>query len=186
MDLQEEKSIVLKAQKDPQVFGLLFDQYYPKILNYASRRVPSVALAEDIAAETFCIALDKLWQFKWQGVSFSAWLYRIATNLINQYYRNQHKKLTLSLDNWLEKTGFEPVGDIDLEQEIIDAERELERYDDFAEIRKKLQRLPDRYQAVIALRYFEDKKIKEIAEILGKKEGTIKSLLSRGLDMLRD
>ena len=186
MDLQEEKNIILKAQKDPQAFGLLFDKYYPKILNYVSHRVSSVMLAEDIVAETFYIALDKLWQFRWQGVSFSAWLYRIATNLISQHYRHQHKKPTFSLDNWLEKTGYELVDDGDLSQELINAEEELRKHTDFIEIQKKLQQLPERYQTVITLRYFEDKKVREIAEILGKKEGTVKSLLSRGLGMLRN
>jgi RNA polymerase sigma-70 factor (ECF subfamily) len=185
MDLKEEKNIVLRAQRDSQEFGLLFDEYYPKILNYVSHRVASIMLAEDITSETFYIALNKLWQFRWKGISFSAWLYRIATNLISQHYRNHYKKPTFSLDNWLEKTDLELVDDLDLGQELVDAEEELQRHSDFVEVQKKLQQLPEYYQTVITLRYFEDKKIKEIADILGKKEGTIKSLLSRGLDLLR-
>ena len=64
-------------------------------------------------------------------------------------------------------------------------ERQLNGYQDFLLIQSKLKLLPIKYQEVIALRHFEDKNIKEIVEILGKKEGTVKSLLSRGLTKLR-
>lgn len=53
-------------------------------------------------------------------------------------------------------------------------------------IQEKIFKLPVKYQEVIVLRFFEKKKIKEIAEILGKKQGTIKSLLHRGLEKLKN
>lgn len=62
---------------------------------------------------------------------------------------------------------------------------ELSKHRQFMEISVKLKELPGRYQEVICLRYFEGKSNKEIGEILNKKEGTVKSLLSRGLDKLR-
>jgi RNA polymerase sigma-70 factor (ECF subfamily) len=58
--------------------------------------------------------------------------------------------------------------------------------EDFKHIQKQLRTLRPDYQKVIALKYFEEMTIKEIGEILGKKEGTVKSLLSRGLDQLRN
>lgn len=68
----------------------------------------------------------------------------------------------------------------------MEAEEELKRYQDFLKVQEKISQLPIKYQEVITLRFFEKKKIKEISEILGKKEGTIKSLLHRGLEKLKD
>lgn len=72
-----------------------------------------------------------------------------------------------------------------LDEERQAAEHELERNEEFARVRRALTRLPLKYQEAIALRYFEEKSVVEVAEILGKPEGTVKSLLSRGLERLR-
>jgi RNA polymerase sigma-70 factor (ECF subfamily) len=72
----------------------------------------------------------------------------------------------------------------DDEREVM--EQELKAYDDYNRIRQNLLKLDIKYQEVISLRYFEQKSNAEISEILGKNEGTIKSLLSRGLEKLRN
>jgi RNA polymerase sigma-70 factor (ECF subfamily) len=64
-------------------------------------------------------------------------------------------------------------------------EAELQKHDQFLAILRGLKELPVKYQEVIALRYFEGKENKEIVEILNINEGTLKSLLSRGLEKLR-
>ena len=185
MDLSEEKKIVERAKNDPKVFGLLYDKYYQPIFGYILRRTASIELAKDITSETFLKALKKLWQFRWQNVPFSAWLYRIANNEIANYFR-KNKKHPISLDELLEKRGFEPATSCNPEKEFLKAQEELKKYQDFLKIQEKIANLPIKYQEVIALRFFEKKKIKEIAQILGKKEGTVKSLLWRGLEKLRE
>jgi len=72
------------------------------------------------------------------------------------------------------------------EEEIIRTEMELINNDDFILVQKKLEKISVKYQEVIALKYFEEKSVREISEILNKNEGTIKSLISRGLQKLRD
>jgi RNA polymerase sigma-70 factor (ECF subfamily) len=69
--------------------------------------------------------------------------------------------------------------------EILQAEAELRRHEDFLTLHEGISRLQLKYQEVIVLRFFEDKQLKEIGEILGKREGTVKSLLHRGLEKLR-
>jgi len=69
--------------------------------------------------------------------------------------------------------------------EVIEAEEELRRHEDFLLLHENISKLPIKYQDVITLRFFENKQIKEIGEILGKREGTIKSLLHRGLKKLK-
>jgi RNA polymerase sigma-70 factor (ECF subfamily) len=185
MDLSEEKELVRQAQKHPDAFAKLYDVYYPKIFGYVLRRTANLEATQDITSETFFKALKKLWQFRWRSISFSAWLYKIATNEINQYFRKAAYKKSTSLEE-LQEQGFEPVSPHNPESELMEAQEELKQHQDFLEIQEKIARLPARYQEVITLRFFEQKQITEIAEILGKKEGTIKSLLHRALEKLRE
>ena len=185
MDLSEEKELVRQAQKAPDAFAKLYDQYYPKIFGYVLRRTANLEAAQDITSETFLKALRKLWQFRWRNISFSSWLYKIATNEINQYFRKAEYKKSVSLEE-LQEQGFEPISSHDPENELIEAQEKLKQHQDFLEIQEKIVRLPAKYQEVIALRFFEQKQIKEIAEILGKKEGTVKSLLHRAVEKLRE
>jgi len=185
MDLSEEKKLVRQAQKAPDAFAKLYDEYYPKIFGYVLRRTANLEAAQDITSETFLKALRKLWQFHWRNVSFSPWLYKIATNEINQYFRKAEYKKSVSLEE-LQEQGFEPISSHDPESELIEAQEKLKHHQDFLEIQVKIVRLPSKYQEVIALRFFEQKQIKEISEILGKKEGTVKSLLHRAVEKLRE
>ena len=185
MDLSEEKELVRQAQKAPDAFAKLYDHYYPKIFGYVLRRTVNLEAAQDITSETFVKALRKLWQFRWRNVSFSAWLYKIATNEINQYFRQAEYRKSASLEE-LQEQGFEPMSPHDPESELVEAQEKLKQYEDFLEVQEKIVQLPAKYQEVITLRFFEQKQIKEIAEILGKREGTIKSLLHRAVEKLRE
>jgi RNA polymerase sigma-70 factor (ECF subfamily) len=185
MDLSEEKELVKQAQGSPDAFAKLYDQYYPKIFGYVLRRSANREAAQDITSETFLKALGKLWQFRWRNVSFSSWLYKIASNEINQYFRKAEYKKSISLEE-LHEQGFELLSPHDPESELIEAQEKLKQHQDFLEIQKKITKLPAKYQEVIALRFFEKKQINEIAEILGKREGTIKSLLHRAVEKLRE
>jgi RNA polymerase sigma-70 factor (ECF subfamily) len=185
IDLSEERELVRQAQKAPDAFARLYDQYYPKIFGYVLRRTANLEAAQDITSETFLKALGKLWQFRWRNVSFSSWLYRIATNEVNQYFRKAEYRKSVSLEE-LQEQGFELLSPHDPESELIEAQEKLKRHQDFLEIQERIVQLPAKYQEVITLRFFEKKQIKEIAEILGKREGTIKSLLHRAVEKLRE
>ncbi|MFO7996961.1 MAG: RNA polymerase sigma factor, partial [Dehalococcoidia bacterium] len=180
MDLDEEKALIKRAQKEPGAFAQLYDHYYARIFGYILRRTANLEAAQDITSETFFEALRKLWQFRWRNISFSSWLYKIASNEINQYVRKAEYRKSASLEESQEQ-GFEPISSHDPESELIEAQEELKQHQDFLKIQEKIVRLPAKYQEVIALRFFEQKQIKEMAEILGKKEGTIKSLLHRAV-----
>jgi RNA polymerase sigma-70 factor (ECF subfamily) len=184
MDLNEEKELIKLAQKDPEIFAKVYDQYYPKIFGYVLKRTANLEITQDITSETFFKALNKLWQFRWRNISFSSWLYKIATNEINQYFR-KGKYRAISLDN-LKEQGFEPIALHNPENEFMETQEKLKQHQDFIVCQQKISQLDIKYQEVIALRFFEQKQIKEISEILGKPEGTTKSLLHRGLEKLRD
>ena len=179
MAIESEKELAARAQKDPQAFGELYEQNYARIFGYVLKRVANLEAAQDITSETFFKALDKLGQFRWRNIPFSAWLYRIAGNeVVNYYRRDGHQPLPLD-------ECREPITLADPPAEILQAQEELKRHEEFLALHEKISRLPHKYQEVIALRFFEEKKLGEIADILGKREGTVKSLLSRGLEKLR-
>lgn len=185
MDRELEERLIEQCHTDRAAFGQIFDYWYKPIFGYILRRTADYDLSKDIAAETFLKAFLKIDSFRYRGVSLSAWLYRIATNELNQYYRSSKYKpqsLQQLLENpQMEKLLHQPYQD---EREIM--ERELQAFNDFNQIRANLVKLDIKYQEVIALRYFEQKTNCEISNILGKNEGTVKSLLSRGLEKLRN
>lgn len=185
MDLGEEKELVRQARRSPDAFAKLYDEYYPRIFGYILRRTANLEAAQDITSETFLKALARLWQFRWRNVSFSSWLYKIASNEINQYFRKAEYRKSVSLEE-LQEQGFELLSPDDPESELIEAQERLKQHQEFLEVQRRITRLPAKYQEVIALRFFEKKQVNEIAEILGKKEGTIKSLLHRAIEKLRE
>lgn len=184
MEEEQEKYLIEKAKKDPEAMGKIFDRYYESILNYVLKRTGQIQIAQDITSQVFFLVVKKLWQFKWKGIPFSAWLYRIANNEIALFFR-KNKYKPVSLDLILEQENWEPADDQDLERETKEIEEILEEHKDFLVIQKELLNIPIKYQEVITLRYLDEKKMGEIAEILGKKENTVKSLLKRGISLLQ-
>jgi RNA polymerase sigma-70 factor (ECF subfamily) len=185
MSPQEEAQLIDQCRASPDAFGQVFDCWYKPVFGYIMRRTGDYDLSRDIAAETFLKAFLKIGSFRWRGISLSAWLYRIATNELNMYYRSSKYK-PQSLQQLLENPQMEKLlhDTADNEREII--EQELKAHEDYNLIRQNLLKLDVKYQEVIALRYFEQKTNAEISLILDKNEGTVKSLLSRGLEKLRN
>ena len=181
--MNEEQRLIELSKTDANAFGSLYERYYDEILNYALRRTGSAETAKDITAETFFKALKNIHKFTWQGVPLSAWLYRICGNEIAAYYRKGSYR-SVSMESLMSK-GFDLASPYNLEDEIIAAETALEQHRALRMYSEALRKLPQKFQDVIALRYFADKKIGEIADILEKPEGSIKSLLHRGLGKLK-
>lgn len=181
----DERRLLERIRHEPAAFGELFDANYSGIFAYVFRRIGEFDVAKDIAADTFLKAWQNIGRFRWRGTPLSAWLFRIATNEINLYFRNARYESTamarLAADPAWAARGT-PAMDADRDR----LTKELARHHEFLMLRRELRGLSASYQDVIALRYFEGKRVKEIAEILELKEGTVKSLLSRGIDRLRE
>ena len=182
MTNNSEKKLLQQIRKDPKKFGDLYDLYFDKILNYVFRRTSDFDLARDITSEVFIKVYLNLWMFRWRKISIGAWIYRIATNEVNQYFRKK-KYEAKNLKEWEVDRLFQR-GSIDSEKE--DAMRELQSHEDFKRVQSILQTMEIKFQEVIALRYFDRKTIREVSEIVKKKEGTVKSLISRGLKKIRN
>jgi RNA polymerase sigma-70 factor (ECF subfamily) len=185
LDKKNEKEMVEAARHNPAAFGALFDLFHLKILKYAAYRTGNAEAAKDITGETFFKALNKLWQFRWQGASFSAWLYRIASNEVNMYLRSKQYE-PASLDELIEKSpSYEPRSANSLYEELENAQKVIDNNSLFALVHAELVKLPQLYQEVLSMRFFDSMKISEISVALNKKEGTVKSILSRGLSMIK-
>jgi len=180
-----EKAIVEKCRTDPAHFETLYDEYYSPIFGYILRRVGKYDDARDLTSETFLKAYSSIGKFRWKGVSVSSWLYRIATNEVNTFYRKQ-SRLGLSFFDIRESFFASYADPASLEAEKEAEERQLAENQMFLRVMRIVQGMPPRSQAVVALRFFEQKSIREIAEIVSIKEGTVKSLISRGLERIRD
>lgn len=184
-DIINEEQLLKDIEADPQKFGQLYEAFYNKIFGYVYRRTTDYEGARDITAETFVKAFSNISKFQWRNISLLYWLYQIATNETNRYFNSQ-KYRPQSLSRIQEEYGIEIVDHSNNETDSIRLREELESHEEFMSMNDVIKKLDAKYGDVISLRFFEHKSIKEIAIILGKKEGTIKSLLSRGIDRLKE
>lgn len=161
---------------NPQAFLLIYDYFYPRVFAYVAYRVGRVEDAEDIVAEVFIKVVTHIQLFEYRGAgSFSAWLFRIAYNeLQNFYQRNRQPSQELSINDLP-----------DIQSETLPVEVMVQLKEKFAYLRKLINQLPPRRQEIINLKFFGELRNKEIAEILGLDERTIASHLSRALNDLR-
>lgn len=176
-----ETNLIERAKSDPEAFGHLYEIHYSAILNYIYHRTFNVAIAEDLTSNTFFNALKALPKFH-PRAPFRAWLYRIAANEVRAHFRKRTRRQTFE-KQYQEKEDLEsvyfPPMHFDAEPDTF---TEMERY---RTLHAALILLPDKYQNVLTLRYFENLSYQAIAEALGKREGTIKSLVHRGLKRMR-
>jgi RNA polymerase sigma-70 factor (ECF subfamily) len=173
---EEDRALVAAARKDPNAAGQLFDKHYPEIFRYIYHSTHDRTVTEDLTSNVFFSAFRRLGLFRWRRVPFRAWLYRIATNELRMHYRRQKRR----------HTAHAGQVDADYPSAAPDAGVELAALDDWRRLHGALLDLGEKYRTVIVLRYFEDKSLSEISEITNKREGTIKSLLHRGILQLRE
>ena len=177
----DEAELVERARTQPEAFGQLYDRYYSVVLNYVFRRTLDLALAEELTSNTFFNALRALGGYENRG-KFLAWLYRIAGNEIRLNWRARRKQHEGEA-RWRAELGrvrFATDREIPTEMEEVE-----EQARQFARLHEALSRLSERYQTILALRYFESLSCEEVAEVVGTKVGTVKSLIHRGLKQLR-
>lgn len=178
-----EIDLLNKIKNNPDDFSVLFKSYYKSIFGYILRRTGNFDDTADIASDTFFKAFCHINNFSYKGISVKVWLYRIATNEVNMYFRHKQKHNSV-----IERADFENKSMFNnfLHEDKKELEMELQKHDQFLQVLNGLKTLPIKYQEVISLRYFEGKDNKEIVEILNINEGTLKSQLSRGLEKLRE
>ena len=139
------------------------------------RRITNVdnETAEDILQEVFIKIYKNLHEYD-EAFTFNSWVYRIAHNEAISFYRKQKvrpKTVNLETDEGVDLLNMIP-DDIDLRDDYV--KKELAR-----QVKKIIANLPDKYKAVLVLRFMEDKSYDEIADILQKPAGTVATLINR-------
>lgn len=183
METSEIKDLVLKSQnKDKDAFSKLFDFYYDKITKYVFRRTLDVEYSKDITSNVFLKALDNIESFKWKNgdYSFDGWIFKIATNEINQYFRKQ-KRYKLIIDD--PKVFFNLGDDSKASNEI---EKTIDNEKHFLILNKAIRQLKPVYGDIIHLRYFEEMPYNEISQILNKNESTVRVYCQRAIKELEE
>ncbi len=173
--MEEERQWVREALLDPSAAGKLYDKYYSDIYRYLFHATFNRTVAEDLTSNVFLAAFRSLPRFRWRGVSFKAWLYRIATNEIRMHCRR-----TRLAERVRSQDPVEPGHVTSTARESAQAEEERQL------LHRTLLQLHLKYRTVLILRYLEDQGIDEIAEVTGQKPGTVKSRIHRGLARLQE
>ena len=172
---EEQQILVRASQGDLEAFGELYEKYVERIFNYIYYRTGDVHDAEDLTARVFYRALNHIHNYTDRGLPFSAWLYRIAHNLIANWHRDRsrHQEIPLSEAPTLYYKGEPP-------------EMALMQSQDREAVLKLIRRLPAERQHLLVLKFVEHMSNAEVGKIMGRSEGAVKSLYHRTLLVLRD
>jgi RNA polymerase sigma-70 factor (ECF subfamily) len=171
----EDKMLVSAARLDTEAAARLYDKYYSEILGYIYHCTYDSTIAEDLTSNVFLAVFRHLRRYRWRQAQFRAWLYRIATNEVRMHWRRQKRVKIISLQPDDDKyTAGQSASD------------SMAAAEEYRLLHKALLELRIKYRTVIILRYFEGKAIAEICQITGRKEGTVKAQLHRGLARLQD
>lgn len=171
--MQDERELIRRAKEyDPAAFAEIYERYYQKIYNYIYYRVSDGTTAEDLCSEVFVKALEAIDSYTFKGIPFSAWLYRIASNLVIDHYRRQPPQPDMPWEDSQPLVAHDNPGE------------RLEREFDHQELRAALRGLTSDQQQVIILKFVDGLSNNEVAHILGKTEGAVKSLQHRALASL--
>lgn len=176
---EREKIFTEKTGKE---FTSTYQKYYPKLIYFTSKICNDHQKAQDIATESFMIALDKIDKYDQDKSQFSTWLFTIAKNLSLQEKKIDQKSVSIDVEYDNEGTTMK---DFINDEEIEDSEYIRKVYDKKADIIKKyMLDLKEPYRTVIEMREIKKMAYKDIAEILDKPLSTIKSQIRNGRHLL--
>jgi RNA polymerase sigma-70 factor, ECF subfamily len=174
-DTNDDAVLTLAVQGDQEAFGVLYERYVGKIYNYVYYRTGNHHDAEDLTARVFYRAIRNIENYQDRGLPLSAWLYRIAHNLIANWHRDKSRRPEILLDEGLAFYQTPEHPEVTLLQN-----EERDR------LLKLIRHLSPERQQLLILKFVEHLSNAEIGQVMGRTEGAIKSLYHRTLLSLRD
>lgn len=166
--MEDEQTLVARASKhDAEAFACLYDRYVDKIYKYINYKAGRTN-AEDLTSQVFLKSWAALGDYHVTQRPFSAWLFRIAHNLVVDYYRTQRE--TISLDEF-------PMAD----ESITDIAELAEHHLDSETLRQALKRLTEDQQQVVILKFIVGYSTDEVARLLNKHPAAVRALQHRAL-----
>jgi RNA polymerase sigma-70 factor (ECF subfamily) len=172
-----EKLVANAQDGDAASFAGLYEQFYGNIFRYLVFKIGNVADAEDLTEEVFLRMLQAIRSFKWQGRPFSSWLYRIAHNLVVDYFRKKARQKTLSLEE------IDVAGTVGASSHDVDAHLDIQL--SVGEVHRAMGGLTKLQQEVISLRFVAGLSVLETAQAMDKKENAVKALQHAAIKKLR-
>ncbi|MCR6641390.1 MAG: sigma-70 family RNA polymerase sigma factor [Sporocytophaga sp.] len=172
-EIAREMEWIQASRSDPKHFSHIYNKYYRKIFLYIYKRTDNEDLTADLTSHVFLQALISIKKYEFKGLPFSAFLFRVATNEVNLYYRKTKSVRSINIE----------------EAEILELKEELhldktENIEDG--MLKALENLDEKEMQIIELRFFDQKSFKEVGYILGMTENNAKVKTYRILDKLRE
>jgi len=171
IDQQSEEVIIEEAKKNPQKFEPIYTKYYKPLFRLVVNKTRDPQVAADLLSNVFCKALHNLKKFEYQGRSIYFWLYRIALNECSEHFRKKGKVQFLVLEEYQANRLYEELSVFEGEQRH--------------RLKIALQKLSHDEVRLIELRFFEELKFGEIAEVVDSNEGHCKMRLYRALKKLK-
>lgn len=174
-DYNDDTALALAVQGDQEAFGVLYERYVGRIYNYVYYRTGNHHDAEDLTARVFYRAIRNIGNYQDRGLPLSAWLYRIAHNLIANWHRDRSRRPEILLDEGLAFYQTPEHPEVTLLQN-----EERER------LLKMIRHLPPERQQLLILKFMDHLSNAEIGQVMGRTEGAVKSLYHRTLLSLRN
>ncbi len=172
--MEQELRVIAAAKKDPEAFAPLYEKYHEPIFRYIYQRCDDKEAAFDLTQQVFVKALIHLHKYRFKGVPFASWLYRIAKSEVYQAFKDQSLTRTLNVDLEGLKELLQETGEAD--QAFLKSEKSLTIC---------MTELPEADLQVVEMRFFESRAFKEIGEILDITENNAKVKLYRILEKLK-
>ena len=172
-ELKEDEGLILKSQADPEAFRPLYEKYFKRIFLFVHHRVGDKALTADITSQVFLKALLNINKFSFRGLPFSAWLFRIALNECNDFFRKNKRYRLVTMEDEMVEHLYE---ELTSETRLEDLRQRLPTI---------LQKLSVSELQIIELRFFEQRPFKEVGQILGISETYAKVRVYRILEKMK-
>ncbi len=170
VDIDQERLLVQRAiRRDREAFAQLYDRFVDKIFRYVYYKVGTRAEAEDLTAQVFMKAWEAIGHYRWMDRPFAAWLYRIAHNSVVDYFRTHREVSSLDEMPFIEQENAATLEELTQQHMTADV------------LRRAIRRLTQDQQRVILLRFIEGYSTEQVAQILNKQPGAVRTLQHRAL-----
>ena len=171
--MPDEESLVKRAQQRDQVaLTQLYEDNFDRIYRYCVIKIGDRTEAEDMTQQVFLNAIKSLPSYKFKGMPFSSWLYRIAHNQVVDYLRKKTRHVMVPIDETIASGEDDPSETAEMKLEI-------------EELARATQKLTPAQREVISLRFAAELSVAEVARTMGKSEGAVKALQHSAIVALR-
>ena len=172
----DSQLVRLAQEGDAASFGRLYERYFEKVYSYLAFKLGNPTDAEDVAEQVFLKALESLGGYKWTGVPFQAWLFRIAHNMMVDTLRRRSRRPSEPIDEAMSLSD---------DRRAVDPEAMLAERLSREGLLRAVDRLTALQKQVISLKFAAGLPNAEVARLMGKSEGAVKALQHAALAALQ-